>query len=146
VSTPQEPTEPGRPGWDPPAGSGPPPGYGPPAGYGPQPGYGPPGYGPPGYGGYGPGGQQTEGKAITALVLAIASFLLCPLIPAVVALFLAGAARRDIDASGGRLTGEGLITATRVLSWVNIALSVVAVALVVLAVAIGLMSTDPKLF
>lgn len=40
-----------------------------------------------------------------ALVLAIGSFVVSPLIPAIVALVLAPGAKRDIGASGGRLTG-----------------------------------------
>lgn len=122
------------PAQDGPQGYGPPPGYGPPAGYGPPPGYGAPaGYGPPpGYGGYG-GPPQTESKAVVALVLAIASFVVFPVLPAIAALFVAGAARRDIDASGGRLTGDGLITGAKVTAWVNIGLCVLGVLLIGLA-------------
>lgn len=107
-------------GWSaaPPAqGWGPPPGYGAPSGYGP-------GYGGP---------QQLEAKAIVAIVLAIGSFVVFPFLPAIAALFVAGAARRDIDASGGRLRGGGLVTAAKVVSWVNIGLSVAGVLLLVLA-------------
>jgi hypothetical protein len=55
-------------------------------GYGQQPAWGPPpGYGAPaGYGGAGWGGpQQTSTRAVVALVLAIGSFVVCPLVPAV---------------------------------------------------------------
>lgn len=126
-----------------PAGAAPPfgaPSNGPPA-YG-SPAYGPPAYGPPAYGptpawgpapgdeAFGPPGQS-EAKAVVALVLSVVSFVVCPLLPAVAALVLASLARRDIEASGGRLTGLGLVKAAQILSWINIAL----VVLVLLAVA-----------
>lgn len=145
------------PAWDRPADPysgvpGAPPGgpqYGaPPAGgppYGQQPGQpygavpygtppGAPGWGPPpGYAGYGyPPPQQTDGKAITALVLAIASWVLCPVVPAIIALVLASGSQRDIDASGGRLGGDGLNKATRIVSWIHLGLVGVIVAIVLL--------------
>jgi hypothetical protein len=83
--------------------------------------------------GPGPGGpQSTEPKAIIALVFAIGSFVVLPLLPAIIALVLAGSARRDIDGSGGRLSGSGLVTAAKIVSWVNIGLCVAGVLLVVL--------------
>lgn len=100
----------------------------------PEPGYGPPpgpGALPPApYGGWAPA-PQTDGTAIAALVVAICSFVVFPVVPAIVALVLASSARRDIDASGGRLGGEGLVTAARVVAWTNIGLSVGAVVLFV---------------
>ena len=61
-------------------------------------------------------------NAVVALVLAIVSWVVCPVIPAVVALVLARSATTEIDASGGRVTGRGLVTAARVVAWVNIGL------------------------
>jgi hypothetical protein len=82
--------------------------------------------------GSGPGGApRTDTRAAVALVLAIVSFVLLPLVPAVVALVLAARSRRDIAASGGRLTGEGLAQAARVLAWINLVLCVLAVVAVV---------------
>ena len=155
----------GEPGYGQPSGEQPgygQPGYGQP-GYG-QPGYGQPGYGQPGYGqpparpawdqpGYGqppsaygppPAGWNiamraapTEGLAIAALVCAIASFVLFPFVPAVIALVLAGRASRSIDASGGQRGGAGLITAARVLSWINLALCAVGVLGLLALVSVG---------
>ncbi len=145
---PKGPTD--RPGSGPAAESGPsgygtgPQGYGP-QGYGPQ-GYGPQGYGPQGYGpqGYGPGGfvqqPQTESQAVVVLVLGIASFVIFPVIPAIVALCLAPGAKRSIDASNGWKTGRGLVTGGVVTAWVNIALAVLAVLAVVAIV--GLVATS----
>jgi hypothetical protein len=120
----QPPPEYGQPQYGMPPGYGPPPVYGP--GYG-QPfaaGYGYPGYAPP----------ATEGNAIAALILAIASFVVCPFISAVIALVLAGSAKRSILASGGTKQGLGMVTAARIIAWANIALGVVAVVGVLLVV------------
>ena len=117
----------------PPSGYGTPPGYGAPPGYGTPPGYGyqQPGYGyqTPGYG-YAP---KTDGSAVAALVLAISSFVICPLITAVVALFLASGAGRRIDQSGGTLEGRGMVTAAKIISWINIGLTVLIFGAIILA-------------
>ena len=116
MTTPQQPQWPGRYGPPPQPGA-----YGPP----PQPGQVPLAYGypvPP----------QTDGTAIAVLVLAVCSFVVLPVIPAVVALVLAPSAQRDIAASGGRLTGEGLVRAGRVVAWVHLGLCLAFVALLVL--------------
>jgi hypothetical protein len=115
------------------------PGYGYPAG---APGYpaGAPGYPPAGYGypGY-PAPRQTDSKAVVALVLSITSWVLCPILPAVIALVLAGQSDRAIEASGGRLEGSSMNTATRWVSWANIiVMSLAAIAFLGLFVfAIG---------
>lgn len=70
------------------------------------------------------------------MVLAIASFVVCPLIPAIIALVLASQARREIDDSYGRVGGEGLVSASRVVSIINVALSLVFVPIILLAIAI----------
>lgn len=120
-------------------------GYGPPA-YGQpaqgQPGYGQPGYGQPSHqqpayaqpaygqpaygspfapGGYGQRSPETDQSAIVALVLAVLSWMICPVVLAIVALVLAGNAQREIDASQGAKTGDGLVKAARIVSWINIA-------------------------
>jgi hypothetical protein len=105
----------------------PPPGYGPPPGW--DPGTGPTAPTPPSAGGpwtgqpggpqplaggpWAPAGGQpeTSTKAVVALVLAIAAYTVVPFVAAIVAVFLARSAKREIRASGGRLGGEGLATA-----------------------------------
>ena len=119
--------EPGRPLGQPqgrPGPSAPGPGYGPPApGYGPPPpGWAPAGGPPPGWA----GPPQTESKAIVVLVLGIASFVVFPVVPAIVALAMAPDARRTIQASGGRLTGEGLVQGGVIASWINLGLALAA--------------------
>ena len=127
-------------GQPPPSGIPPqaPPGWpGPAYGYGPPPApYGSTGqphqprpspYGPYGY----PVPPQTDGTAIVVLVLAISSFVVLPVIPAVVALVLARSAERDIAASGGRLTGESLVRAGRITAWIHLGLCGLLLALFV---------------
>lgn len=63
-------------------------------------------------------------RALAVLILAITSYVLCPVIPAIAALVIAGGADREIDESQGRLTGRGLVTAGRILAWVQLALVV----------------------
>ena len=99
-----------------------------PPAYPPAPGYAyppPPGYPPQGYAypapGYAPA-QTTSTNAIVGLVLAITSWIVCPIILAIVALVLAKKSGEEIAASQGRVGGEGLNTATKILSWINIGL------------------------
>jgi hypothetical protein len=131
--------DPNQPGWGAiPEGQGEQPGWGaPPPGYGqPPPGYGapPPGYGggfgaPPGYGApppyYGP--APSDGKAVGALVASLLAWFVCPVVPAIVALVLAGQASQRIRESGGRLGGAGMVTAARIISWANIVLVVLGI-------------------
>lgn len=73
---------------------------------------------------------------MAALICAIAAWVFCPLILAIVALILAANARKKIQASNGMLEGEGLCTAATVVSWINIALSVLAgIIIVIVAIA-----------
>lgn len=67
-------------------------------------------------------------RALAVLILAITSFVLCPVIPAIAALVMAGGADREIDESNGYLTGRGMVTGGRILAWVNIALTVIVAA------------------
>ena len=81
--------------------------------------------------------RKTEGNAIAALVVAICSFIVCPLIPAVVALFLASSAKRKIDASNGALDGEAMVTAARIISWINIGIFLLIIAIVIVAIIVS---------
>ena len=123
-----------------------PPAYQPPAyppwqGNGPQAGYGQAGYGQSGYGqaGYGQA-QETASRAIVVLVCAIASFVVVPFIPAVVALALAGGAQQQIAQSGGRLTGDGLVRAGRIVAWINVGLTALFVVGIIGLIAFALPS------
>ena len=87
--------------------------------------YPPPGYPPQGYEAVGyAAAPQTDSKAVVGLILSISSWVVCPFVTAIIALVLAGQSNRAIDASGGRLTGRGMNTATKVISWINIVVSI----------------------
>ncbi len=113
--------------------------YGP-APYG-QPQYGPgPAYATPGYpGGYAIGPQNSS-KATTVMVLGIAGVVLLltcgiGIVPAVISLAMSGGAKREIEESGGRLQGLGMVTAARITSWITVGLF--SVGLVVLAIGMA---------
>jgi hypothetical protein len=132
----EPPPPPGQPP-QPPSG-GPPPGAPPPPG-GPPPGWTPTPPGTPGY----QSAPQTEGTAIAALCCAIAAFIACPVIPAIVALVLAHNSQQKINASGGRLTGDGLNTAARIISWIHLGLVALGIAiLIIVGVTVGFDSDD----
>lgn len=71
----------------------------------------------------------TAGKATATLVLGIVSFVACPILPAIAALIVGAKASREIRESGGRLGGEGLVKAGRIIAIVHLALSVVLIPL-----------------
>lgn len=100
--------------------------------------YGEQQYGPPAPTGYGAPGPSTAGRATAVLICGIASLLLLltgfGFIPAVVALVLAGGAKREILASNGRLTGLDFVKTGRICSWITIALTLVAVVIAVVAI------------
>jgi Domain of unknown function (DUF4190) len=138
------------PGWEPPTPppAGPPP-QPPPPGWqqgAPPPqaqwGQPPPQWGPaPGYQ-YGYAAPQTESSAVVALVLAIAAWVVCPVVPAVVALFVANSAEQSIRASGGTKTGDGLAKAARIISWVHLGLCALgAVVFLVILIAAAVSSS-----
>jgi len=115
----------------------------------PAPGYGyPPAYPPQGYA-YPPPGYvpavTTSTSAVVGLVLAIASWLVCPIVLAIVALVLAKKSGDEIAASGGRVGGEGLNTATKVVAWINIglyaAIVVILGAIFLIALVLGAASS-----
>jgi hypothetical protein len=133
----------------------PPPGYpAPPDYFGASPGYQAPGYPPPGYPDPGfqtPGyagypsyypTRKTSGEAIGALVLALVSWVICPVIPAIVALVLAGRADAEIKAGGGWVDGAGMVTAARVLSWIHLGLAAVGLVFLVALLALGTVTSD----
>ncbi|HEX5017153.1 MAG TPA: DUF4190 domain-containing protein [Actinomycetes bacterium] len=109
----------------------------------------PPGpYPPPTPGGgyqWYPTPPTNSGKAIAVLVLGIVGLLfVCGyglgVVPAIVALAMAPSAKREIEASGGTLTGEGMIKAGVVCSWVAVgiaAVGLVLIVIVVVAAAVG---------
>ena len=62
----------------------------------------------------------TSTNAIVGLILAVISWVICPVIPAIVALVLARLSSQEIERSQGAVDGAGLNTATRIIAWINI--------------------------
>ena len=103
-----------------------------------MPNYPPPGYPPAGYQAVGYGqAPQTDSKAVVGLILAISAWVICPFITAIIALVLAGQSNRAIDASGGRLEGRSLNTATKVIAWLNIVLGIIGIIAFIALIAFG---------
>lgn len=104
---------------------GQPPSYGqsPPAGQSPTT--------PSGYGQPYPYPKQDD-KALAALILSIAAWMVCPFVLHIVSLVLANQSLQAIRESNGWLTGEGMANAARIISIVGVALGAAAIALLVL--------------
>ena len=98
---------------------------------------------PPAYGYGQPQPQpQTSSDAIVALVLAILSWAVCPFVLAIVALVLASKASKEIAASNGWLDGAGMVTAAKVIAWINIAIGILFIGFLIVAVIVGAFSTE----
>jgi hypothetical protein len=59
---------------------------------------------------------RTHGRAIAALVFAVLSFVLCPVVPALIALVLAGQAKREIRLRPDIFSGAGLATVAQIIA------------------------------
>ena len=81
----------------------------------------------------------TNTMAILSLVAGIAGLSLLPFVGSVVAVILGPIAKRDIAASSGAQTGEGLATAGTILGWVGIGLTVLGVCITGVAVLLPLL-------
>lgn len=79
----------------------------------------------------------TSSNAVVALILAIGSWVICPLIAAIVALILASAAAREIRSSNGAVGGSGLVTAARIIAWIHIGVVAAAIVVFLLVVIIA---------
>ena len=97
-----------------------------------------------------PTGPPTSSNAIIALILAVVSWAVCPVVPAIIALVFAAKADREISTANGAIAGQGLSTAAKIVSWINIGLwaafilifAVVAVVAVLIAAAGGDLSVS----
>ena len=79
----------------------------------------------PGTAGYPAQFPKSSTYAVVSLVLAIGSFVLCPVILAIAALVVASSADREIKASNGWITGDGMVKAAKIIAWINIAITIV---------------------
>lgn len=85
--------------------------------------------------------QRTSGYAIASLVLGIAGFVVCPLIPSILAIIFASKAQDEIRTSPN-VGGDGFATAGKVLGWIGVGLVLLAIALFVLLLALGVAFGD----
>ncbi len=86
---------------------------------------------------------QTNNNAIIAFVLSLVSWFICPIIAAIVALVFASKAKKEIQLSNGWQTGSSFVTAAKIISWLNIAFSIIGIILYILLVVV-LVSTSPQ--
>lgn len=87
--------------------------------------YTPPPPPPPGAGGY--AAPQTNQKALWSMILGILSLVCCGLFAGIPALILGNSAQKEIVASGGMQTGDGMAKAGVILGWISIGLSILGV-------------------
>lgn len=68
-------------------------------------------------------------KALWSLILGILGLVFCGIFAGIPALILGSSARKEIAASQGALTGDGMAKAGVILGWISVALTVVAIIL-----------------
>lgn len=77
---------------------------------------------------------QTNQKALWSMILGILSLVCCGLLAGIPALILGNSAQKEIAASGGAQSGEGMAKAGVILGWISIALSILGL---IFAIATG---------
>lgn len=106
----------------------------PPSGDRPDPGAPPPPYPPPPYHPYLPP-RPTNGMALAAMIVSLASMFTCPLVGAV-GIYLGNRARGQIAMTGEQ--GDGMAQAGIIVGWIAIGLSILYVCFVLLVFAVPL--------
>ncbi len=66
---------------------------------------------------------------------------MCPFVLAIVALIFASKASKAIAASNGWIEGAGMVTAAKIIAWLNIALGLVFFVFLIIALIAGAFST-----
>ena len=80
---------------------------------------------------------QTSNLAVVSLVAGILTWILIPLLGAIVAIVTGHMARRDIRESQGHLEGNGLATAGLVLGYIQIVVVVIPICVITILVLLG---------
>jgi hypothetical protein len=75
---------------------------------------------------YGPQ-PRSSGDALAALILGICGIFVCPVICSVLAIVYGNRAKREIDTSGGWVTGREMAVAGIVIGWVGLAIYVLTI-------------------
>jgi len=91
--------------------------------------YTPPPPPPPGAGGYAT--PQTNQKALWSMILGILGIVCCGIFAGIPALILGNSAKKEIAASGGAQTGDGMAKAGVILGWISIAFSILGIIFVI---------------
>lgn len=78
---------------------------------------------------YPPAPTQHSGMATISLIMGIASWVILPVIGALIAVLTGHMARREIRASMGRITGDGQATAGLVLGYLQLGLVAISLCL-----------------
>ncbi len=86
---------------------------------------------------YAPASLPTSSSATVSLIFGILSWVVLPVIGAIIAIIAGHMARREIQASNGQLGGSGMATAGLVLGYVHIGLAVLACVGFVLLIGFG---------
>jgi hypothetical protein len=76
--------------------------------------------------------------AIVSLILGALSWVMLPVVGAIVAVVTGHMAKKEIRESGGWLTGDGLATGGLVLGYVNLGLAVIGVCFLMALAALGI--------
>lgn len=82
----------------------------------------------------------TSTMAIVSLVTGIASYVIVPIVGALVAIITGHLSRREIRESNGRIQGKGMATAGLVLGYAHFALACFAFAAFLFLVTIGVIA------
>jgi hypothetical protein len=99
-----------------------------------------PAYGQPSYGA--PMAPQNNSGATTSLVLGIVSVVFCGLFTGIPAIITGRKARKEIAASGGQQSGDGMALTGLILGIVGTALSVLGILFFILVIALGSAADD----
>lgn len=81
---------------------------------------------------------STSPAAIISLIAGIASWFIAPLLGAIIAIVSGHIARREIRASNGSLTGDGLAVAGLVLGYGNLIVGALTICLVIALFTMGI--------
>lgn len=95
--------------------------------------------------GYGTPASDTSGKSTAALVCSILSFVVCPVILAIVGLVLASQAKQEVLAQGGDPSRDSTAKAARIIAWVHLALFAVLAVFGVLLVIVAALGENSEL-
>ncbi|MCA1831935.1 MAG: DUF4190 domain-containing protein [Actinomycetota bacterium] len=80
--------------------------------------------------------RRTEGLAVASLICGVGSFIIFPVIPAIVAIVLGTRAKQRLR-ENPQLEGEGMAKAGIIVGWANIGLWVLIIAVIVIVAANG---------